>query len=77
MVAPVTSMRVVCTAATRSTGRPPMAAEAHVIPRGDLIDHQPAEACCCGPTCEPVERDDGSIGWLYVHHSLDAREATE
>jgi len=28
----------------------------------------------CGPTVEPVVRDDGSMGWLIVHHSLDGRE---
>jgi len=41
------------------------------------IDHDASEDCVCGPRCEPVERADGSIGWVYVHHSLDGREANE
>ena len=50
----------------------------HVLPVGDLIEHEDVgDECPCGPTIEPVPRDDGSIGWLTVHHSLDGREATE
>jgi len=49
----------------------------HVMPVGDLIEHATTEDCPCGPRCEPVERDDGSFGWLHVHHSLDGREASE
>lgn len=41
------------------------------------IDHEFSEDCVCGPRCVPVERDDGSISWVYVHHSLDGRELTE
>lgn len=51
----------------------------HVIPLGDLIVHDegPGGDCPCGPSTEPCERDDGSIGWLYTHHSLDGREGDE
>jgi hypothetical protein len=49
----------------------------HVLPAADLIEHETTEDCPCGPKAEPVERDDGSMGWLHVHHSLDGREATE
>lgn len=49
----------------------------HVVPVRDLIEHDDSEDCTCGPTTEPVERDDGSFGWLVVHHSLDGREASE
>jgi len=48
----------------------------HVVPLADLIAH-PHIDCPCGPTCQPVARDDGSFGWMYVHHSLDGRELTE
>jgi len=51
--------------------------DVHVRPVVDLIDHSQTDACPCGPTCEPVERSDGSYGWMYTHHSLDGREATE
>lgn len=49
----------------------------HVVPHDDIVGHDidATEAdCVCGPRTEPVERDDGSMGWLIVHHSLDGRE---
>lgn len=50
----------------------------HVYPRSDLIEHDTdGDGCPCGPDAMPVERDDGSVGWLAVHHSLDGREAAE
>lgn len=50
----------------------------HVIPLNDLIDHDTSgEPCVCGPRTEAVMRDDGSNGWIVVHHSLDGREANE
>jgi hypothetical protein len=52
----------------------------HVSPIGDLIEHSidTEEAdCVCGPRTRPVERDDGSIGWVITHHSLDGRELHE
>lgn len=54
------------------------AGDVHVLPINDLIDHEDAGSDCpCGPTVEPVPRDDGSMGWLIVHHSLDGREKRE
>lgn len=50
--------------------------EVHVVPTSDAIDHHDDD-CPCGPTPEPVIRDDGSCGWVHVHHSLDARERQE
>lgn len=47
----------------------------HVMPVDDLIEHD--ADCVCGPTTVPVERDDGTIGFYVVHHSLDGREANE
>jgi hypothetical protein len=50
----------------------------HTLPLGDLIEHENVgDDCPCGPTIEPVPRDDGSFGWLISHHSLDGREARE
>ena len=49
----------------------------HVTPTDDLVDHDTSSAepdCACGPEVRPVTHDDGSIGWLLVHHSLDGRE---
>lgn len=56
-----------------------MADHVHVTPLGDLIEHdtEHREDCPCGPVVEPVERADGSFGWLYVHHALDGREFRE
>lgn len=50
---------------------------AHVIPLDDHIDHEADDECPCGPETRPVKRDDGSIAWLHVHHSLDGRERHE
>lgn len=40
----------------------------------DAFFHEIDEDCPCGPTSQPVTRDDGSVGWVVVHHSLDGRE---
>jgi hypothetical protein len=50
----------------------------HVYPVNDLVEHDTNSGdCVCGPTNEPVERDDGSIAYVIVHHSLDGREQYE
>lgn len=51
--------------------------EVHVTPIGDAISHEKNEDCACGPSAEAVVRDDGSVGWLLTHHSLDGREVSE
>jgi len=40
---------------------------------GDIIAHELSDDCWCGPTCVPIECDDGAIEWQYVHHALDGR----
>jgi hypothetical protein len=49
----------------------------HVVPINDLIDHDLIDTCLCGPAIQPVKREDGTVGWLTVHHSLDGREQHE
>lgn len=50
----------------------------HCYPTNDLIEHDTdGDDCICGPAMEPVERADGSYGWVIVHHSLDGREHAE
>lgn len=51
----------------------------HVVPVDDLIEHDTSgeEDCICGTDTEPVEREDGSMGWLVSHYSLDGRELHE
>lgn len=51
--------------------------DVHVYPLRDLVEHEHTEDCICGPTAEAVKRSDGSIGWMYTHHSLDGREKRE
>lgn len=47
----------------------------HVYPVNDLVAHDTdGRPCVCGPADVPVERDDGSMGWMVVHHALDGRE---
>lgn len=48
----------------------------HIYPINDLVDHDNNDDCVCGPRVETVAGDDGSISWVVVHHSLDAREKT-
>lgn len=56
----------------------PFCAVVHVTPRDDLIDHEAiGQSCPCGATAEVVKREDGSVGWVIVHHSLDGRERDE
>jgi hypothetical protein len=56
-----------------------MADSVHVYPIGDLVEHdvENGESCVCGPTSKPVKREDGSVGWVVTHHSLDGRELAE
>ena len=50
----------------------------HVYPVSDLIEHDTEDdSCVCIPEQRPVQRGDGSISWVAVHHSLDGREAQE
>lgn len=49
----------------------------HVVPLGDAVEHTADDGCVCGPTARPVEADDGAVGWIMVHHSLDGRELAE
>lgn len=52
--------------------------DVHSFPVGDLIEHDTDGGDCpCGPTPEAVKRDDGSVGWLITHHSLDGREQND
>lgn len=49
----------------------------HVTPQRDRIGHDTSTAepdCMCGPETRPVTQENGSVGWLLVHHSLDGRE---
>jgi hypothetical protein len=35
----------------------------------EQLEHQANDECPCGPVTEPVELEDGEIGWLVVHRS--------
>lgn len=55
-----------------------MSQTVHVYPDRDLIEHvTEGDECLCGPEVEAVPADDGSMGWLISHHSLDGREFGE
>lgn len=49
----------------------------YVLPLSDVVAHEDSDSCVCGPTTEPVQREDGSFGWLVTHHALDGREQGE
>lgn len=44
---------------------------------GDLVEHELSEDCVCGPSVLPVKADDGSVVWVYGHHSVEGREFDE
>lgn len=55
-----------------------MAQTVHTYPVNDLIEHvTDGDDCPCGPDFDPVEAEDGSIGYSVVHHALDGREHRE
>lgn len=39
---------------------------AHVIPKGDLVEHELTERCACNPMTDDA--------FICVHHSADKRE---
>jgi hypothetical protein len=43
----------------------------HVVPIGDLREHECEPTCWCGPTPDDEEPR------LFLHHSMDGREAFE
>lgn len=47
--------------------------EIHVVPPGDLVEHDCERSCACGPTVTSQFLVDGSIGWSWQHHALDGR----
>lgn len=49
----------------------------HIVPIGDLVDHDQSDDCVCVPTSELVVNEGESDGWIVTHHSLDGRETAE
>lgn len=51
----------------------------HIMPINDLVEHEWDDDgdCPCGLDVQPVERDDGTIAWVYVHNALDGRDLEE
>ena len=51
--------------------------EIHVVPVNDLVGHEEALGCACGPDVETITHPEQGAGLLVIHHSLDGREAVE
>lgn len=49
----------------------------HVHPNFDVVSHDLTPECVCLPNAECVTTTSGGDNWLYIHHSLDGREADE
>ncbi|MDX3520707.1 hypothetical protein [Streptomyces scabiei] len=49
----------------------------HTVPLDDVIVHDFAADCPCGPTARPIPREGRPDGWVHTHHSLDGREFNE
>ena len=50
-----------------------MSITVHIPPMDDPIEHETSDGCGCGPTTNPDESEEGSVGWVVVHHSPDGR----
>lgn len=48
----------------------------HVVPAGDVIDHETGGDCPCAPTVTTQWREDGSFGPVVLHHAMDGRGET-
>lgn len=46
----------------------------HVVPVGELAEHEMTDGCPCLPEQHLVERDDGSARWAVVHRAMSCRE---
>lgn len=51
----------------------------HIMPINDLVEHEWDNDgdCPCGLDVQPVEREDGTIAWVYMHNALDGRDLEE
>ena len=51
----------------------------HIMPINDLVEHEWDDDgdCPCGLDVQPVEREDGTIAWVYIHNALDGRDLEE
>jgi hypothetical protein len=47
----------------------------HVVPRGDLVEHELNRWCWCQPLVVPDNDEDTEA--LVIHNSLDGRELVE
>lgn len=45
--------------------------ELHVVPLGDLVQHELVIGCVCGPLIDLIAPN------VVIHHSLDGRERSE
>lgn len=48
--------------------------EINIVPLGDLVSHEPGEACVCGPSRSPLDFEADDDVWRVLHRSLDGRE---
>jgi hypothetical protein len=46
----------------------------HIVPENDLREHDCTPDCWCRPTFDQGELDEND---LYIHNSMDGREAFE
>lgn len=47
--------------------------ELHVVPIGDLLEHE-IPRCWCDYETEEVSQTDGGSGTIVVHRAIDGRE---
>lgn len=47
----------------------------HVLPIGDLREHEESRECWCAPTCTREPYEEGPV--VVVHNAADGRELIE
>lgn len=57
----------------------PLGSGFHIIPLGDLIQHEFTPDCVCGPavTHEPDGSNPQKINVYFRHHALDGRKSPD
>lgn len=46
----------------------------HIVPAGDLVEHEATSECICGPTTDIIIGENGETQWHVTHHALDGRD---
>lgn len=49
----------------------------HIIPDGDLVEHEENYKCVCHPKWKAGWCENHGVEWIFVHNALDGRKEEE